>query len=50
MISCQTFRATVRPGSDDVNVLEHVRSCDACLDYALTIDPDFFFRAMGGGD
>ena len=50
MISCQTFRATVRPGSDDVNVLEHVRSCDACLDYALTIDPDFFFRAMGGGE
>lgn len=50
MISCQTFRATVRPGSDDANVLEHLRSCDACLDHALAIDPDFFFRSMGGGE
>ena len=50
MISCQTFRATVRPGSDDANVLEHVRTCDACLDYALSIDPDFFFRSIGGGE
>lgn len=50
MISCQTFRATVRPGSDDANVLEHLRSCDACLDHALAVDPDFFFRSMGGSD
>jgi hypothetical protein len=50
LISCATFRATVRPGSDDASVLEHLRSCDACLDYALSIDPDFFFRANGGGE
>jgi hypothetical protein len=50
MISCATFRATVRPGSDDASVLEHLRSCDACLDHALSIDPDFFFRANGGGE
>src|SRR6185295_3595041 len=46
----QTFRATVKRGSEDPNVLEHVRTCDACLDHALTIDPDFFFRSMGGGE
>lgn len=50
MISCQAFRTTIRPGSDDANVLEHLRSCDACLDYAVSIDPDFFFRSMGGGE
>jgi hypothetical protein len=50
LISCQTFRATVRPGSEDAIVLEHLRSCDACLDYALSIDPDFFFRTLGGAE
>jgi len=50
MISCQTFRATIRPGSEDASVLEHLRSCDACLDYAVSLDPDFFFRSMGGGE
>lgn len=48
MINCQAFRASVRPGSEDVNVLEHLRSCDACLDYAVSVDPDFFFRSLGG--
>lgn len=50
MISCQTFRTTVRPGTTDTDVLEHLRSCDACLDYAVTVDPDFFFRSIGGSD
>lgn len=50
MISCQTFRTTVRPGTTDVDVLEHLRSCDACLDYAVTVDPDFFFRSIGGSE
>lgn len=50
MISCQTFRATVRPGSDDADVLAHLRTCDACLEHALSVDPDFFFRAMGGAE
>ena len=50
MISCQTFRATARPGSEDSRILEHLRTCDACLDHALSIDPDFFFRAVGGGE
>ena len=50
MISCQTFRATLRPGSDDARTLEHLRTCDACLDYAVQSDPGFFFRAIGGGE
>lgn len=50
MISCQTFRTTIRPGTEDASVLEHLRSCDACLDYAVSIDPDLFFRSMGGGE
>jgi hypothetical protein len=50
MISCQTFRTTIRPGSEDATVLEHLRSCDACLDFAVSMDPDFFFRSMGGGE
>ena len=48
MITCQTFRARLQPGSTDVQVLEHLRNCDACLDHAMAIDPDNFFRAIGG--
>jgi predicted anti-sigma-YlaC factor YlaD len=48
MISCQAFRANLRPGSDDAAVLEHLRNCDACLEYAVSVDPDSFFRAIGG--
>ena len=46
MISCQAFRSTVRPGSDDANVLQHLRSCDSCLEYAVQVDPDYFFRSL----
>ena len=48
MITCQTFRARLQPGSTDAQVLEHLRNCDACLDHAMAIDPDNFFRAIGG--
>ena len=48
MISCQAFRSRLQPGSTDAEVLEHLRSCDACLDHAMAIDPDNFFRAIGG--
>src|SRR5207244_9831783 len=50
MITCQAFRSRLEPGTTDVEVLEHLRSCDACLDHAMAIDPDNFFRAIGGGD
>ena len=50
MITCATFRSTLRPGTTDPAVLEHLRACDACLDFAVDRDPDLFFRAMGGQD
>lgn len=46
MISCQTFRADA--ASREPEFLEHLRTCDACLDYAISADPDHFFRAIGG--
>jgi hypothetical protein len=48
MISCQTFRATLQPGTHDAEVLEHLHRCDACLDFAVEADPDNFFRLLGG--
>jgi hypothetical protein len=50
MISCQTFRATLQPGTRDAEVLEHLRRCDACLDFAMEADPDNFFRLLGGDE
>ncbi len=50
MITCQTFRANLVPGTNDPQLLEHLRHCDACLDYAASIDPDLMFRAIGGGE
>lgn len=50
MISCETFRDTLHPGAEDAALLEHLRRCDTCLDYAVGIDPDFFFRAIGGAE
>ena len=50
MISCQTFRANLQPGTRDADLLEHLRSCDACLDSAVQTDPDNFFRALGGDE
>jgi hypothetical protein len=50
MISCQTFRASLQPGTRDAKLLEHLRRCDACLDFAVEIDPDNFFRLLGGDE
>ncbi|HSP17613.1 MAG TPA: hypothetical protein VLV78_22905 [Thermoanaerobaculia bacterium] len=50
MISCETFRAQFAPGTPDVALLEHLRSCDACLNYAVENDGDVLFRAIGGGE
>jgi hypothetical protein len=48
MISCDSFHARFEPASEDPAVLEHLRSCDACLDMAAHVDPDVMFRAIGG--
>ena len=50
MMTCRQFRATLQPGTTDAALLEHLRHCDACLDHAMGIDPDLFFRSIGGED
>ena len=49
-MNCQDFRAAFAPATDDAAILEHVRSCDSCLDFAAHTDPDIMFRAIGGSD
>jgi hypothetical protein len=50
MISCQTFRNTVQAGARDADVMEHLRKCDLCLEFAVAADGDNFFRAIGGNE
>ncbi len=50
MMTCDAFRAQFTPGSEDATVLEHLRSCDACLNFAVDHDGDVLFRAIGGED
>lgn len=50
MIGCDAFRSRFHAGTGDAAVLEHLRSCDACLDFGAQIDPDVMFRALGGGE
>ena len=48
MISCDSFRTRFQASTEDEALLEHIRSCDRCLDFAAGIDPDVMFRALGG--
>jgi hypothetical protein len=48
MMTCTRFRATLQPGNADAAMLEHLRHCDGCLDFAMNVDPDLFFRSLGG--
>jgi len=50
MISCQTFRSTLQAGGRDADVMEHLRKCDLCLEFAVVVDGDNFFRAIGGSE
>jgi hypothetical protein len=50
MISCDSFRTRFHAGTDDAALLEHLRSCDRCLDLAAHADPDVMFRALGGAE
>lgn len=50
MISCEAFRAQFAPGTENPALLEHLRSCDACLSTAAEVDPDAMFRALGGAE
>lgn len=50
MMSCDSFRKRFHANTDDAALLEHLRSCDRCLDFAAQIDPDVMFRALGGSE
>lgn len=50
MISCDAFRTRFAADPDNVAVLEHLRACDRCLDFAVQADPDVMFRAIGGSE
>lgn len=47
-MSCSEFRAAFHAGTDDPDLLRHLRTCDGCLDFAAHVDPDVMFRAIGG--
>ncbi|HEY0372467.1 MAG TPA: hypothetical protein VGD79_10730 [Thermoanaerobaculia bacterium] len=49
-MTCDSFRTHFEAGSDDAQFLEHLRSCDRCLDFAAHADPDVMFRALGVGE
>jgi hypothetical protein len=49
-MSCETFRARFAPATEDAVLLDHIRTCDRCLDFAASVDPDVMFRALGGGE
>jgi hypothetical protein len=48
MMTCRSFREKLQPGTSEPELLEHLRHCDACLDFAMSVDPNLFFRAIGG--
>jgi hypothetical protein len=50
MTSCLEFRSLFHAGTNDPALLEHLRSCDPCLDHAAHLDPDVMFRAIGGDE
>lgn len=49
-MNCDAFRAQFVPAGADAAMLEHLRSCDVCLNFAVERDGDVLFRALGGGD
>ena len=50
MISCDSFRRRFHANTDDAALLDHLRTCDRCLDFAAHADPDVMFRALGGAE
>jgi len=50
MITCTNFRASFEPATESADLLEHIRTCDLCLDFAVSADPDIMFRAIGGDE
>ena len=40
MMTCHYFRANLQPGTTDAAMLEHLRHCDVCLDFAMSVGPN----------
>jgi hypothetical protein len=49
-MDCTRFRSSFAPATESPELLEHLRTCDGCLDFAIQADPDVMFRALGGED
>lgn len=49
-MNCETFRTRFAPATDDATLLEHLRSCDECLNFAVEQDGDVLFRSLGGDE
>lgn len=47
-MTCELFRARFRSGSEERELLGHLRDCDGCLQFAVAGDPDVLFRSLGG--
>lgn len=47
-MNCQGAIQAVREGAIGEEALSHLRSCPACLDLAVRVDPDILFRSLGG--
>jgi hypothetical protein len=48
MMTCDSFRTRFEAGTENAELLGHLRTCDRCLDLAAHADPDVLFRALGG--
>lgn len=47
-MNCQGAIQAIREGAIGEEALTHLRSCPACLDVAVRVDPDILFRSLGG--
>lgn len=45
---CEDFRTAILEQEISDEVLDHLRSCEACMNVAVDHDPDLMFRAIGG--
>jgi hypothetical protein len=46
-MNCAAFRRAVEAGTDDAVVRGHLRSCDPCMEWAVSVDPEMMFRSIG---
>ena len=47
-MKCEVFRTLDDFGTPEA--LAHLRSCEACMNFAMERDPEVFFRSLGGDE